>query len=71
VTTATLTSTEEGNEPESDSATVTVEDTEAPVVRVKPDPFYLWPPNHSMHNVEVKVRASAIAARARATTKSS
>jgi len=56
VTTATLTSTEEGNEPESDSATVTVEDTEAPVVRVKPDPFYLWPPNHSMQNVEVRVR---------------
>jgi hypothetical protein len=56
VTTATLTSTEEGNEPESDSATVTVEDTEAPVVRVKPEPFYLWPPNHSMHNVEVRVR---------------
>ncbi|MBW1842848.1 MAG: hypothetical protein JRJ05_00805, partial [Deltaproteobacteria bacterium] len=56
VTTATLTSTEEGNEPESDSATVTVEDTEAPVVRVKPEPFYLWPPNHSMQNVEVRVR---------------
>jgi len=56
VTTATLTSTEEGSDPESDSATVTVEDTQAPVVRVKPEPFYLWPPNHSMQNVEVRVR---------------
>lgn len=55
-TTATLTSTEEGSDPESDSATVTVEDTEAPVVRVKPEPFYLWPPNHSMQKVEVRVR---------------
>jgi hypothetical protein len=56
VTTATLTSTEEGSDPESDSATVTVEDTEAPVVRVRAEPFYLWPPNHSMQNVEVRVR---------------
>jgi len=56
VTTATLTSTEEGSDPESDSATVTVEDTASPVVRVKPEPFYLWPPNHSMQNVEVRVR---------------
>jgi hypothetical protein len=55
-TTATLTSTEEGSDPESDSATVTVEDTKAPVVRVKPEPFYLWPPNHSMQRVEVRVR---------------
>ncbi|MBW2540877.1 MAG: hypothetical protein JRF15_02205 [Deltaproteobacteria bacterium] len=56
VTTATLTSTEEGSDPESDSVTVTVEDTEPPVVRVKHEPFYLWPPNHSMQNVEVQVR---------------
>jgi hypothetical protein len=54
-TTATLTSTADGGDPESDSATVTVEDTEAPVVRVMPEPRYLWPPNHSMHRVEARV----------------
>jgi hypothetical protein len=58
VTTATLTSTEEGSDPESDSATVTVEDTEAPVVRVKVEPFYLWPPNRSLREVEVRVDVS-------------
>lgn len=56
VTTATLTSTTEGSDPESDSATVTVEDTEAPVVRLKADPWYLWPPNHSMHEITVRMR---------------
>jgi hypothetical protein len=56
VTTATLTSTPDGGTPESDSATVTVEDTEAPVVRVKPEPAYLWPPNHDLKKVEVLVR---------------
>jgi len=56
VTTATLTSTEEGSDPESDSATVTVKDTKSPVVRVTPEPFYLWPPNHSMQKVDVRVR---------------
>jgi len=56
VTTATLTSTEGAGDPESDSATVTVEDTAAPVVRVKPEPFYLWPPNHSMQKIDVRVR---------------
>jgi hypothetical protein len=56
VTTATLTSTEDGGTPDSDSATVTVEDTEAPVVRVRAEPFYLWPPNHSMQKVEALVR---------------
>ena len=56
VTTATLTSTEDGGTPDSDSATVTVEDTEAPVVRVRAEPFYLWPPNHSMQRVEARVR---------------
>jgi hypothetical protein len=56
VTTATLTSTEGGGAPESDSATVTVEDTAAPVVRLKPEPFYLWPPNHSMQKIDVRVR---------------
>ena len=54
-TTATLTSTQAGGDPESDSVTVTVEDTAAPVVRVKPEPFFLWPPNHSMQKVEVRV----------------
>jgi hypothetical protein len=56
MTTATLTSTPDGGIPESDSVTVTVEDTEAPVVRVYPEPRYLWPPNHSMQNVEIRIR---------------
>ncbi|MCH8084188.1 MAG: hypothetical protein IH885_08120, partial [Myxococcales bacterium] len=56
VTTATLTSTTEGSDSESDSATVTVEDTEAPVVWVEADPWYLWPPDHSMQEIEVRVR---------------
>jgi hypothetical protein len=55
-TTVTLTSTADGGEPESDSAIVTVVDTEPPRVRAKADPRYLWPPNHSMHEVEVRVR---------------
>jgi hypothetical protein len=57
-TTATLTSTEDGSDPESDSATVTVADTEAPVVRVTVEPFELWPPNRRMHEVEVQVSVS-------------
>ena len=56
VTTATLTSTEDGSDPESDSATVTVQDTEAPVVRVKAEPWYLWPPNHKLHEVHARLR---------------
>jgi hypothetical protein len=56
VTTVTLTSTEDGGEPESDSATVTVEDTTPPVVTVDAEPWYLWPPNHSMHEIEVRLR---------------
>jgi len=56
VTTATLTSTEEGSDPESDSATVTVVDTEAPVVRVRAEPWYLWPPNHTLREVDVRLR---------------
>jgi hypothetical protein len=56
VTTATLTSTPDVGTPESDSATVTVEDTESPVVRLKADPYYLWPPNHDLKDVEVVVR---------------
>lgn len=56
VTTATLTSTTPGSSPESDSATITVEDTQPPVVRLRADPWYLWPPNHSMHAIEVAVR---------------
>ena len=57
VTTATLTSTPDGGTPESDSATITVQDTEPPVVRVKAEPYYLWPPNHDLKEVEIKVRA--------------
>jgi hypothetical protein len=55
VTTATLTSTQGRGIPESDSATVTVEDTKSPVVRAKADPYYLWPPDHTLQEVEVKV----------------
>jgi hypothetical protein len=55
-TTVTLTSTPDGGEPESDSAIVTVEDTQPPVVRPKADPFYLWPPNHEMIPVAVRLR---------------
>jgi hypothetical protein len=56
VTTATLTSTQGRGIPESDSATVTVEDTKSPVVRAIADPYYLWPPDHTLQEVEVKVR---------------
>jgi hypothetical protein len=55
-TKVTLTSTADGGEPESDSVVVTVEDTVPPDPGAKAEPFYLWPPNHSMHEVEVKVR---------------
>jgi hypothetical protein len=55
-TTAILTSTEGAGEPESDSATVTVEDNQPPVVRLRANPRYLWPPNHKMHEIEVRVR---------------
>jgi hypothetical protein len=56
VTTVTLTSTEDGSELGTDDALVTVEDTTPPVVRVKMRPAYLWPPNHSMQEVEARVR---------------
>jgi len=55
VTTVTLTSTD-SIDSESDDATVTVEDTTAPVVRVRADPWYLWPPNHKMQEVKAHVR---------------
>ena len=55
-TTVTLTSTADGGAPESDSLIVTVEDTQAPVVRAKANPIYLWPPNHSMQDVRVRLR---------------
>ena len=57
-TTVTLTSTADGGEPESDSAIVTVVDTTPPKFRVKAEPFYLWPPNHKMHEVEARIRVS-------------
>jgi hypothetical protein len=56
VTTVTLTATVGGGLPESDSATVTVEDTQPPVVRVRAEPHYLWPPNHELREVESRVR---------------
>jgi hypothetical protein len=55
-TTVTLTSTADGGEPESDSAIVTVVDTQPPVVRPIADPSYLWPPNHEMRQVEIRGR---------------
>ena len=57
-TIATLTAVVGEGTPESDSATITVEDTQPPVVRVKAEPRYLWPPNHKMHEVEIKVRVA-------------
>jgi hypothetical protein len=56
MTTATLTSTVSGGTPDSDSVDVTVEDSQPPVVRLKAEPAYLWPPNHDMRNVEIKAR---------------
>ncbi|HXV14865.1 MAG TPA: hypothetical protein VEC56_11730 [Candidatus Krumholzibacteria bacterium] len=56
VTTVTLTSTPGASDPVSDDATITVEDTQAPVVRVYPNPRYLWPPNHTLHVIETDVR---------------
>lgn len=55
-TTVTLTSTADGGEPESDSAILTVVDTQPPVVRPIADPSYLWPPNHEMRQVEIRGR---------------
>jgi hypothetical protein len=52
----TLTSTAGVGEPESDSLIVTVEDTHPPIVRAKAEPFALWPPNHKMHDVRVRLR---------------
>lgn len=40
----------------SDSVSVTVEDTEPPVVQVLADPSVLWPPNHELRRVNVRVR---------------
>jgi len=39
-----------------DTATITVEDSTPPVVRVRTEPSYLWPPNHKMREVRVRVR---------------
>ena len=40
----------------SDSASVTVEDSQPPVVQATPDRLVLWPPNHKMQNVQVRIR---------------
>jgi hypothetical protein len=55
-TVVTLTSTAGLGDPISDSVTVTVEDTTPPVVMVNASPFFLWPPNHDMREVEARVR---------------
>jgi len=39
-----------------DTATITVEDSTPPVVRVRTEPSYLWPPNHRMREIRVRVR---------------
>jgi hypothetical protein len=41
----------------SDDVTVTVEDSQAPVLRARANPFVLWPPNHEMRRVTVDLRA--------------
>jgi hypothetical protein len=38
-----------------DSTTISVEDSTPPVVRARAEPRYLWPPNHKMHNVRVRL----------------
>ena len=40
----------------SDSATVTVQDTEPPVVKAYADPMVLWPPNHQLRDVKIHLR---------------
>jgi hypothetical protein len=40
----------------SDSVDVTVVDTTPPVVRVFADPFVLWPPNHGLREVQLRIR---------------
>ncbi len=40
----------------SDSLTVTVEDTQPPVVQALADPMVLWPPNHKLRTVNVRIR---------------
>ena len=39
-----------------DSVTVTVEDSTPPVVRASVRPYFLWPPNHQMQEVEVRLQ---------------
>lgn len=41
----------------SDSVSVTVEDSEPPVVQVMANPSVLWPPNHQMRQVQLRVRS--------------
>ena len=41
---------------DSDAVTVTVRDTNPPVARAFPHPFVLWPPNHEMVEIEVRLR---------------
>lgn len=50
-----LSATSDGDEA-SDDVTVTVQDTIEPVVRARAEPFFLWPPNHKMREVEVRLR---------------
>jgi hypothetical protein len=56
-TTATLTGTADNGSSDSDSAAITVEDTLPPVVRLTAEPRVLWPPNHEMRAVSVRLRA--------------
>jgi hypothetical protein len=54
-TVVTLTAMSDGAEA-SDDVAVTVQDTIEPVVRARAEPFFLWPPNHKMREVEVRLR---------------
>ena len=38
-----------------DTTTVTVEDSTPPVVEAHVEPYYLWPPNHKMQDVHVRL----------------
>jgi hypothetical protein len=56
-TVVTLTATE-GGEPNTDTVLVTVEDETPPVAHARAMPSVLWPPNHELVEVQVRLRTS-------------